>query len=336
MRRANPWWNIAMSGESRARSSLLTASAAFLEGIGLSPEDTYAGRTPGDLAGSGQTDPVVTDEMNRSLEQTGRWSGELLNRRADGSLWWADWEIGAVRLQGHLLGYIGAVRDVTPHRRADARRLALILASLCESHEAGLDGHLQRTSAYAALLARHWHRRFGRAGLDTDPEDLAVAALLHDIGKIGVPRGILTKAGPLTPEERATVEEHPRLGGALLRAATASEPPAPSSDYVHRLLALAAEVVLPHHERWDGSGYPDGLAGRNIPPSARLVAVVDVYDALRQARPYKAAWSEDSARAYLREQAGTHLDPMAVTVFLEAIGASEPIREAEALARAGL
>jgi putative two-component system response regulator len=138
-------------------------------------------------------------------------------------------------------------------------------------------------------------RRFAR--------NLRLAAPLHDVGKIGIPDAILKKAGPLNAEERAAMNEHTTKGAHLLAGAT--------SD----LMKLAAEVALTHHERWDGSGYPNGLSGEAIPLSGRIVAVVDYFDALTMDRCYRKALSVPEAMAMLRAQAGRGLDPALCACF---------------------
>jgi len=127
-------------------------------------------------------------------------------------------------------------------------------------------------------------------------------ALLHDIGKIGVPDAILHKPGPLNEEEWAVMRDHPIIARRLL---------APIA-----YLRDAMEIPVHHHERWDGSGYPDGLAGEGIPLAARIFAVVDVWDALTSDRPYRDAWSDEATFAHLRENAGRLFDPTCVEAFL--------------------
>ena len=127
-------------------------------------------------------------------------------------------------------------------------------------------------------------------------------SLLHDIGKMGVPDRILLKPGPLTPEERAVIEEHPNLACKLLASI--------------RFLRPALSIPYGHHERWDGRGYPRGLKGEEIPLVARIFAVVDVWDALRSDRPYRAGWPEAEVLEYLRQGAGTQFDPQVVEAFL--------------------
>ena len=161
------------------------------------------------------------------------------------------------------------------------------------------EGHTQRVAELTLRLAR----RLGLRGEGL--RDLRWGALLHDIGKLAVPDAILLKPGPLTEEEWQVMRRHPALAARLL---------API-DY----LRAAAEVPLNHHERWDGSGYPRGLEGEEIPLSARLFAVVDVYDALRSRRPYREAWPEGAVRQYLREQSGKLFDPRVVDSFLQMI-----------------
>lgn len=131
-------------------------------------------------------------------------------------------------------------------------------------------------------------------------------ALLHDMGKIGVPDSILHKPDTLTEEEWVIMRKHPRLAYDML--------------YPIEYLRPALDIPYSHHEKWDGSGYPRGLKGEGIPMSARLFAIADVWDALTSDRPYRAAWSEEEALAYIREQADKHFDPKVVELFFNVIG----------------
>jgi HD-GYP domain-containing protein (c-di-GMP phosphodiesterase class II) len=128
-------------------------------------------------------------------------------------------------------------------------------------------------------------------------------ALLHDIGKLGIPDAILLKHGSLTVQERQVMQQHAVYGYNVL---------APIIN-----LRQTLDITLYHHERWDGSGYPYGLRGEQIPLVARLFAVVDVFDALTSDRPYRSAWSHSQAIAYIKEQAGHQFDPRVVELFLE-------------------
>jgi HD-GYP domain-containing protein (c-di-GMP phosphodiesterase class II) len=128
---------------------------------------------------------------------------------------------------------------------------------------------------------------------------------LHDIGKLGIPDAILLKPGSLTPQEWKVMQQHPLYAYNIL---------APIIN-----LRQALDIPLYHHERWDGSGYPYGLKGEQIPLTARLFAVIDVYDALTSDRPYRSAWTRSQAIEYLQEQAGQLFDPQVVAYFLELV-----------------
>jgi HD-GYP domain-containing protein (c-di-GMP phosphodiesterase class II) len=128
-------------------------------------------------------------------------------------------------------------------------------------------------------------------------------ALLHDIGKMGVPDGILLKPGPLTDEEWVKMKEHPTFAYELLSPI--------------RYLQQALDIPYCHHEKWDGSGYPRGLKGTQIPLAARIFAVVDVWDALTSDRPYRPAWTKEKAREHILSSSGTHFDPQVVDVFMK-------------------
>lgn len=161
-------------------------------------------------------------------------------------------------------------------------------------------GHSRRVADLALALAQ-------RLGLDGDElEQLRRGALLHDIGKIAVPDAILRKHGPLDENERDAMERHTVFARDLL---------APIG-----FLRNAIDVPYAHHERWDGSGYPRGLAGEDIPLAARIFAVVDVYDALTRERPYRPAWSHDAARDYIASEAGRLFDPAVVAAFIAVHG----------------
>jgi len=134
-------------------------------------------------------------------------------------------------------------------------------------------------------------------------------ALLHDMGKLGIPDHILQKPGKLTDEEWELMRQHPRYAFEMLH----------SVEY----LRPALDIPYCHHEKWDGSGYPRGLRGEQIPLGARIFAVVDVWDALTSDRPYREAWPREKALAYIKAEAGTHFDPEVVELFLQVIGEGE-------------
>jgi HD-GYP domain-containing protein (c-di-GMP phosphodiesterase class II) len=138
--------------------------------------------------------------------------------------------------------------------------------------------------------------------MEEDLVHLRRGALLHDIGKIGVPDSILFKAGKLTETEQRVMKEHPNVAFKLLSPIT--------------FLRHAVDIPYCHHEKWDGTGYPHGLKGEEIPLAARIFAVIDVWDALRSDRPYRKAWPTEKVRTYIRSQAGAHFDPAIVNIFL--------------------
>lgn len=171
--------------------------------------------------------------------------------------------------------------------------------SLAEAVDGGTPDHSRRVGAAAEAVAR-------RMGLDERFVTLIRdAAPLHDLGKLEVPRAILDKQGPLTMRERVVMQRHTSAGEAMCLA-EAADP----------VLRLAARIARSHHERWDGRGYPDGLAFDAIPLGARIVAVVDVFDALVSERPYKGAWSVERAIRLLVDGAGSQFDPDVVEAFV--------------------
>jgi putative two-component system response regulator len=175
------------------------------------------------------------------------------------------------------------------------------LAAAAEARDGDTGRHIERMSRISQLLAE-------RLGLGQErAEALRVASPMHDIGKIGIPDSILRKPGPLTPEERREMERHTEIGRHLLGG---------SDD---ALLCLAAELAWAHHERWDGSGYPRGLAGEAIPLEARIVAVADVFDALMSRRVYRDAISLGDALELMRDGRATQFDPEVLDVFLASL-----------------
>ncbi len=164
-----------------------------------------------------------------------------------------------------------------------------------KDNETGM--HVMRMSHYSRIIAK------GYGFNEIEAENLFNAAPMHDIGKIGIPDSIMLKPGKLTKEEFAVMQQHPEIGAEILGES--------DSD----LIELAKVVSLTHHEKWDGSGYPRGLKGQNIPIEGRIVALADVFDALTSVRPYKDAWPLDKTMAFIDEQTGKHFDPEVVTVF---------------------
>ncbi|HUF39584.1 MAG TPA: HD domain-containing phosphohydrolase [Anaerolineales bacterium] len=219
--------------------------------------------------------------------------------------------------QGHPTGIVRTVRDISIQKQAERKirdlleHLRLSNRDLAASYDATLEGwvrfldlrdhategHTKRVADLTLALAD----RIGYTAADRI--HLRRGALLHDIGKMGIPDSILQKPGPLNDEEWEIMRRHP--------------------DFAHEMLAPigylqpALDIPKHHHEKWDGSGYPDNLSGTEIPLAARLFAIADVWDALKSDRPYRSAWPEDQIVEYFKDEAGKHFDPEYVPVFLD-------------------
>ncbi|QNA90536.1 two-component system response regulator [Massilia sp. Dwa41.01b] len=192
-----------------------------------------------------------------------------------------------------------------------ATRLAIVqrlgLAAEYKDNETGL--HVIRMSHFARILGL-------AAGMtEQEAEDLLHAAPMHDVGKIGIPDRILQKAGPLDADEWKIMQSHAAIGAEII------------GQHGGGMLKLAHDIAMTHHEKYDGSGYPKGLAGDAIPLTGRIVAIADVFDALTSIRPYKRAWSEEEALAHLVAQKGKHFDPVLVDLFIAQLPAIRTVRQ---------
>lgn len=182
-------------------------------------------------------------------------------------------------------------------KEAAAQDLIMRLSHMAESRDPETGRHIERMAQYSHIIA-------GQMGLDEHQQQLILlAAPMHDIGKVAIPDHILLKPGRLTPDELTIMQTHSARGAEFLRGSSSP------------LLEMAYHIAMTHHEKFDGSGYPNGLVGEEIPMVGRIVAVADVFDALTSARPYKPAWPLDKALALLREQRGQHFDPQVVDAF---------------------
>jgi putative two-component system response regulator len=192
-----------------------------------------------------------------------------------------------------------------------ASRLEIVqrlgLAAEYKDNETGL--HVIRMSHFSRILGL-------AAGMtEAEADDLLHAAPMHDVGKIGIPDSILQKPGPLDPDEWKVMQSHATIGAEII------------GQHERGVLALARQIALTHHEKWDGSGYPSGLAGEQIPLVGRICALADVFDALTSVRPYKKAWTEEEAVDFIVRQKGKHFDPALVDLFITQLPAIRAIRQ---------
>jgi putative two-component system response regulator len=282
---------------------------------GYSAEE-LVGETPRILQGP-ETDRDVLDRLRESLERGEAFTGETVNYRKDGSAYVVRWTLTPVTDEdGEVRRFVGVQRDVTDERRARDRLEAAVrertaelrrarsevlerLARAAEYRDDQTGQHTRRVGAMAARLGRALDMPRERVTL------LEQTAPLHDLGKIGIPDDVLLKPGSLDDREWEVMKRHTVIGADLLSGG--------SSD-----LARTAEYIARyHHERWDGAGYPEGLEGEEIPLEARIVSVVDTFDALVHERPYKEPWPPEDALAEIRDGAGERYDPRVVRAFLE-------------------
>jgi HD-GYP domain-containing protein (c-di-GMP phosphodiesterase class II) len=225
---------------------------------------------------------------------------------AAGLLGWRAGESRRVALRHEIDDRSGelqrALTELEIAQSETVRRLSMAV----EFRDEDTGAHIERIGRFSTLLAE-------QVGLERELCDrLGYAAPLHDVGKVAIPDAILLKPGALTPEERSIVETHAEEGHRLLRGSSSS------------ILDMAATIALSHHEKWDGSGYPRGLKGEQIPIEGRIVAVADVFDALTSDRVYRSAYSVEKAVEMMREQRGLHFDPVLLDAFLEVLTSSGP------------
>ncbi len=223
-------------------------------------------------------------------------------------------EIVRARVRTHLALYDQSryLEQLVSKRTAELERKTIELAESREQvihclgraaefkdNETGM--HVIRMSHYARLIA---------AAIGEDQAWVRLlhqAAPMHDIGKIGIPDSILLKPGKLDSDEWDVMKKHPEYGGDII------------GKHSSELMRMAREIALTHHEKWDGSGYPNGLKGEEIPLGARIVAIADVFDALTSERPYKRAWSIEEATSWIEQQSGSHFDPGLVEAFRQVL-----------------
>ena len=211
------------------------------------------------------------------------------------------------------------VKERTLALEESHREVVWRLAKAGEYRDDQTGNHVMRVACYSRAIAE---------GLEMDKDftdALFATSALHDVGKIGVSDNILLKRGPLTKEERKTMQEHCQMGAGILTSAPKAINVRCKHGYVgsaavhttlkNSLLDMAAVIAKNHHEKWDGSGYPDGLSEKNIPLEARVVALADVFDALTSERPYKPAFSKEKSFEIIREETGRHFDPQVVAAF---------------------
>ncbi len=268
---------------------LLTAVNECLEQMRLRRENTELLR--------------LTQEQNEKLAQRNKENAELLmlsqiqNEKLD------SWKQALEKEVAARTAYLDEMTEASIYS----------LAELAESRARDIGGHLRRMQEYGRIIAEGL-----MAHEDKKPvflvreyvEDLLLSTLLHDVGKVGIPDGILFKPGRLEPEEFAVMKTHARIGQETVRKAQAHI----GDD---QFLSLGVDITGHHHERWDGKGYPSGLAGEEIPFSARIVAIADVYDALTSPRVYKVAWSHEETIKYMVEGSGTQFDSLLIDILEE-------------------
>ena len=212
-----------------------------------------------------------------------------------------------VSLTTHNLELKNGVQAMTKVLAEREHESLIVLARAAESRDPQTGSHLLRMASYSKIIALS-------LGLsEEESEEIFLAAPMHDVGKIGIPDRILLKGGELTPDEWSEMKRHTNYGYDIL------------GNSVTPILKLGGVIALNHHEAWNGSGYPNGKKGHDIPLCARIVAVADVFDALMSSRPYKKAWSLDAALQELTNISGVRLDSDCVDAFMSSIGAIKQI-----------
>jgi putative two-component system response regulator len=283
------------------RESIVGLSAGFLKS-GLTPAKTFS-------------------DMKKVLVKKLPWSGILINRKRDKELWTSFITITPILFDDEMY-YIGVLRDlndisdgvyVSEARQTKIRNDILkVLALSCEISDPSIEEHLIRVQDQTASLIRAHNDKYDLGLSEEYIQNVINGSIMHDVGKSGIPEGILYKPGPLTFYERNIIETHPLIGVDILNKIIHEL----EDDFFRQDLIVAKNIVEYHHERWDGSGYPHHLKGNEIPFEAQVVSVVDVYDALISRRAYKEAWSHKKAIDFFVDQKGIAFNTDLVDTFI--------------------
>lgn len=258
----------------------------------------------------------VFSDLWKTIQSGKVWNGILKNRKKDGSPYWVDSTIIPIKdKENHIIEYMAIRHEVTEiirlHEEIEKTQQEVIyrMGEIGESRNKETGNHVRRVAEYSKLLAI-------KAGLDEEEAELiASASPMHDIGKVAIPDKVLLKPGPLNDDEWVVMRSHSVIGYKVLAN---SERP---------LLNAAAIIAQGHHEKYNGTGYPNGISGENIHIYARIVAIADVFDALGSNRVYKKAWELDKIIALFHEEKGKHFDPILVDLFLVNIDGFIKIRD---------
>jgi PAS domain S-box-containing protein len=310
----------------------IDVNPAFLETLGYTKQDVL-GKTSnqlGLLVTQSQRDPLILEALKSSRIR----DLDVQIRTKDGRILDALFNVDVLSIRGETCIMTSAI-DITRRKVAEARlvetlkdlealvsrkvdelnqaQLATIIAlsNITESRDTDTGHHIERIRELALILARALadDSKYAPFLSEIEIANLANASVLHDIGKVGIPDAILLKPGKLTPEEFTVMKTHVLIGWSMLEKLSQRFPD-------NRYLQVGKEIVLNHHERWDGEGYPNRLRGTAIPLPGQLIAVCDVYDALRSKRPYKAALDHASAVELILAQRSTQFNPDLVDAFL--------------------
>ncbi|MGE7665793.1 HD domain-containing phosphohydrolase [Ureibacillus composti] len=269
---------------------------------------------------SNLTDQSTYTSMKTSLKQLIPWSGIFINRKKSGELWHSSITITPFQI-GEDLFFIGIFRALeqleeglylSENKKIEVQReLLKVLAISCEIRDPGTEEHLIRVQELTEVLIKAHNKK---NNLQLEPNyinNVIHSSILHDIGKAGMPEGILYKPGALTSYERKIIEMHPLIGADILNKMSKEI----NYDFI-KSMEVAENIILYHHEKWDGTGYPFNLKGEEIPLEARIVSIVDVFDALTTRRPYKDSWSKEKALSFIDENKGKHFDPSIAETFI--------------------
>lgn len=259
--------------------------------------------------------------MSKSLMERKPWSGVFINRKKSGELWHSSITITPILIEDEVY-YVGVFRELEqldsgtfiPQEQLEKTKKSIleVLAISCEIQDPSIEDHLVNVRKLTEKLIYTYNDYYQLQLSEDYMKNVIYSSILHDIGKAGIPEVILYKPGPLTSYERLIMETHPLIGYDILQKITSKL----QDNFLKESYKVAENIILYHHEKWDGTGYPKKLKGKEIPLEARIVTVVDVFEALTSARPYKVAWPLDQALDFLTERKSVHFDPDIVDAFV--------------------